>query len=378
MKHSSDRNLKLCLYFNIPSLYREVIYRCINNRYKCSWHFEDIKGAVKYFDTRVLDDVKVHHVYKIGPFEWTSRLLSLLFEKHDIYIFIGSTRNVSLFIFLLFKKFFFPHKKVVLWSHGYYGKESWMELSFLKRPLFRMADSLLLYGNFARDLMIKDGFSSKRLYAIHNSLSYPEQLSIRKSLKRTAIFDNHFKNDYPVLIFIGRLTPVKRIDIFLDAIRMLRDKKYYYNVVLVGDGVERDNLKNKVDKLGIDSHVWLYGESYNEKENGELIYNSDLCVAPGNVGLTAIHSLMFGCPVITHDDFKWQMPEFEAISAGITGDFFKRDDVNSLVDSIIHWFSKNKDRREIVRQDCYKEIDTQWNPNFQMNVISRMINETCS
>lgn len=57
--------------------------------------------------------------------------------------------------------------------------------------------------------------------------------------------------------------------------------------------------------------------------NAEFIYNADLCVSPGNVGLTAMHSLVFGCPVITHNCFEWQMPEFEAIQPGITGDFLR-------------------------------------------------------
>ena len=37
-----------------------------------------------------------------------------------------------------------------------------------------------------------------------------------------------------------------------------------------------------------------------DESNSELIYHSDLCVSPGNVGLTAIHSLTYGVPVATH------------------------------------------------------------------------------
>lgn len=57
--------------------------------------------------------------------------------------------------------------------------------------------------------------------------------------------------------------------------------------------------------------------------NAELIYNADLCVAPGNIGLTAMHAMMFGCPCISHNDFSWQMPEFEAIVPYKTGNFLK-------------------------------------------------------
>ena len=85
---------------------------------------------------------------------------------------------------------------------------------------------------------------------------------------------------------------------------------------------------------------------FDEKINAELIYNADLCVAPGNIGLTAMHVLMFGCPAISHNNFKWQMPEFESIIPGHTGDFFEYDNVEDLARSISQWFtSKRLSRR---------------------------------
>ena len=115
--------------------------------------------------------------------------------------------------------------------------------------------------------------------------------------------------------------------------------------------------------------MWFYGACYDEAANAELIYNADLCVAPGNVGLTAMHSMVFGCPVLTHNDFPLQMPEFEAICENETGSFFKRNDIESLADAISDWFGYNGSRRETIRRNCFKEIDTQWTPNHQMNIL---------
>ena len=52
---------------------------------------------------------------------------------------------------------------------------------------------------------------------------------------------------------------------------------------------------------------------YNEEANAELLYNASVCVCPAEVGLTAIHSLLFGTPVVSNDNFDEQMPEFESI-----------------------------------------------------------------
>ena len=86
-----------------------------------------------------------------------------------------------------------------------------------------------------------------------------------------------------------------------------------------------------------------------------------------------MHTMVFGTPVISHNNFPWQMPEFEAIHSGITGDFFEMDNLDSLCQCITHWFRVNHDR-EIVRKACFEEIDTQWNPYFQIQVLKKIIN----
>lgn len=65
------------------------------------------------------------------------------------------------------------------------------------------------------------------------------------------------------------------------------------------------------------------------------------------------------------------MPEYEAIKPGQTGDFFECNKVQSLARTISKWFAEKKDKREEVRQACYNEIDTNWNPYYQMDVIKK-------
>ena len=106
-----------------------------------------------------------------------------------------------------------------------------------------------------------------------------------------------------------------------------------------------------------------------------LLYSADLCVAPGNIGLTAMHAMAYGCPGISHNDFKWQMPEFEAIKEGITGEFFERDNAESLANSITNWLSTHENKREEVRNACFKEIDERWNPHKQLEIIKNVIGD---
>ena len=92
-----------------------------------------------------------------------------------------------------------------------------------------------------------------------------------------------------------------------------------------------------------------------------------MCVSPGNVGLTAIHSLTYGTPVLTHDDFNFQMPEAEAIKENISGIFFRINNANDL--------SKNQDfqKSNFNKSKVREIILTKYNPNYQKTIFDKII-----
>lgn len=51
--------------------------------------------------------------------------------------------------------------------------------------------------------MIKEGFKPEKLFAIHNSLAYDQQLAVRKELKITTVYSDHIGNENPNLFFVG-------------------------------------------------------------------------------------------------------------------------------------------------------------------------------
>lgn len=365
---------KLCMIYNTAPRYREAIFRAIDSSWNCDWYFGHTKTDIREMDISLLQRV---HYYKTwgnpNRLYWQCGIVQLLFRRdYRTFFMLAESRCLSSYILFALARWFFPKKRVYVWTHGWYGKESTLEAK-LKKWMFRQVDGIFVYGNYAKELMIEQGLPCDKIFVIHNSLDYDRQLTLRKKMKTNDIYRNHFDNDNPTLIFIGRLTEIKRLDLLLKAVALLRERGEHYNITLVGDGAMRSELEKQVQELGLSDNVWLYGTCYDELHNAELIYNADLCVAPGNVGLTAMHTMVFGTPVITHNDFKWQMPEFEAIHPSTTGDFFERGNVLSLADTISCWMLTHREQREAVRQACYQEIDTQWTPQFQMDVIKKYL-----
>lgn len=364
---------KLCLIYNTAPRYREAIYRFIDREYDCDWYFGPTKTDIKEMDTSQLKRVSFFNTYgNACRMYWKRGIIRLLFKKeYQTFFMLAESRSLTDYLFLWLARRFFPKKKVYIWTHGWYGKESRIE-GTLKLWMFRqVSGGIFLYGNYAKNLLVDKGFPEEKLFVIHNSLHYDLQKDLRRIISDSDIYQSHFGNKAPVLVFIGRLLFAKRLDLLLEAMIALKNQGETYNIVLVGEGEARKDLEAITKECGLENTIWFYGACYDEKTNAELIYNADLCVSPGSVGLTAIHAMTFGCPVISHNEFKCQGPEFESIRPGITGDFFKRGDVHSIADVISHWFLEHKTRREEVRKACYEEIDERWNPYYQMDVIKK-------
>ena len=106
-----------------------------------------------------------------------------------------------------------------------------------------------------------------------------------------------------VVLYVGRIEPLKGIDILLRAVAQLGESENVKTLIIGGDsGGDREveRLKSLADELGISSQVSFVGRV----EQGELpVYYSaaDVCVVPSwyeSFGLVALESMACGTPVV--------------------------------------------------------------------------------
>jgi glycosyltransferase involved in cell wall biosynthesis len=102
------------------------------------------------------------------------------------------------------------------------------------------------------------------------------------------------------------------------------------------------------------------GAEYNQQALGHLFERHDVCVSPGNVGLTAIHAMSFGCPVATHSDVSRQMPEASAVIPGLTGTLFDFGKSDSLAQAT--WSFVTSSDPIATAHACRSEIASRWTP----------------
>jgi glycosyltransferase involved in cell wall biosynthesis len=293
--------------------------------------------------------------------------------SYDVYIFNGEMYCISNWIAAIVCKI--RKKPVLFWGHGMYGNEKYIKKT-VRLLFYKIADYHLVYGNRSRSLMIELGFRPDKVFTVYNSLDFLVHKKMYNEIGRddlTKIRKDLFpgRSHYPVLLYIGRLTKEKKISYLLEAIELSKVKGRSYNCLIVGNGIEMGNIKLLRDSMKMTASVYLYGASYDEEVNARLIMLADCCVSPGNVGLTAIHSLSLGTPVITHSNFNNQGPEVEAIIAGKTGLFFKEDDVSDLSDVIDDFILNGK--KEQMEVECINVVRDFWNPRNQKTIFDEAV-----
>jgi glycosyltransferase involved in cell wall biosynthesis len=264
-------------------------------------------------------------------------------------------------------------RRVYFWGHGFLYEPAGLK-GFARKLFYSIAHEHLFYGARSKRIAASVGWPAERLHVIRNSLDAALQRRLRNSVSRTRAMEVRRQlfgeASSPVVICTSRLIKLRGLDMLVRAMGNLRRTGHLANLILVGDGPERRELARLAEQQEVPVH--FEGETYAEERIAELFCASTVTVAPGKVGLTAIHSMSYGVPVISHDDPDQQMPEWEAIHPGATGDTFRRGDLAQLEDCIRRW--TNRDFPDpTVQRACIEEVEARWTPEIQRSLIEQAL-----
>lgn len=363
---------KTVFILNYAPHYREFIFRKIDKELNADLYFGNIpNSSIKKMNYFSLNNFKKEFkTIKYKSLYYYIGSVKTIFKPYTNYVLTGDPQIISNWLILLLGLLL--RKNVYLWTHGWYGNEKGIK-KIIKKTYFKLAKKLLLYGEYSKKLLIKEGFKEEKLLVIYNSLDYESQLEIKKTLIKTEIYPNYFKNNYPTLFYIGRIQESKKLEQILEAMVLLKKKKLNTNLAIVGGEDGNYNFRKKISEKKLENNVWLIGPVYEEKDIANYIYNANVCISPGNIGLTALHSLIYKTPVITHNNFQNQMPEFETIIEGVNGYFFEENNINDLAKKIEQILNSSFDSFKIS-----EPIDKFWNPINQIKMLKKKFNDTCN
>ncbi len=305
---------------------------------------------------------------------WQTGLTALALDPGlDTIIYLGDWKWPSTWLSACIARL--RGKRVLYWTHGWRGRDRG-PLRLIRKSFYRLADGLLLYGNWARRIGIDEGFPTRDLYVVYTSIgAVPAEDEVveaedeRRNPLRTALFPES-PAETPVVCCSSRLGALRRLDLLLDAVSLLGAAGHPVNVLLIGDGPERGRLEAQARELGLG--IAFVGACYDESRLAEYFSISNVTVSPGDIGLTAIHSMLHGIPVISHPNRARQGPEAEAILPDETGDFYRVGDRADLAKTIRKW-TQTPFVDPAVSRACRGLIRRRYSLDVQRQVIDAAI-----
>lgn len=363
------------VYHHFPH-YRRPVIAALAESQKHSYRFfgghEDILGikAFRGDENLTIEQIGLT-VHTSGRIAITEYLASL--HDCEAIIVIGNPNISATWKIAIFARLI--GIKVLFWAHGWLKPEPWPK-RVMRNLYFRLAHRVLVYGERAVELAKASGFPKERVRVIYNSLDVEAHDNIFWKLEKIPITDLRcalrLDPTRPCLLAVSRLTDICRYDWLIEAasLPMLAEKSP--QLVFIGEGPEQMALMKQAKALNVDA-VFL-GAIYDEETVGRHVMAANVVVSPGKVGLTAMHALAFGTPVVTHGSFDNQMPEVEAIEPGISGMFFEYGNVQSLAEAIfntLHFPGSPAERRTV----CREIIARKYHPEVQRALIDEAIDE---
>jgi glycosyltransferase involved in cell wall biosynthesis len=247
----------------------------------------------------------------------------------------------------------------VLWGHGYSKRERFYR-RMLRNRLTRRADAMLTYNNIARDRLIKDGIAADRVFVALNAIDQTEVQAARshwldrpEELKAFRV--EHDLDDRPSIIFVSRLEADNRVDWLIHGFERALHRVPNARLIIVGGGPAREELESIARLKGIVAHVTFTGPIYDELALAPYMMTARAFCYPTNIGLSILHAMGYGLPVVTSDATARQNPEIEAHRPERNGLTWKHAQLDDLADVLVRLMTDD-DLRDRLGAEAHRTV----------------------
>ena len=162
----------------------------------------------------------------------------------------------------------------------------------IETPFLKVTSRVIAVSQTIKDELIRRGIPEKKITVIHNGIGDP----IRRLMSD---FSPDVESETPLRILcIGRLIPVKRFDMAIRAISVLRREFPDVHLTIAGTGPLHAELHSLVKDLDLGASVSLPGYV---SDTGELFRKSDIFVLPSETEgspITLIEAMAYAKPIV--------------------------------------------------------------------------------
>ena len=236
-------------------------------------------GAILYYGTYILKRCFIYPIDKIK----TNKLRE---KKYDVAIAFSDHLNDSYVVLEHIKA-----AKKIVWAHGLIYQYLLMSPAFEK-----------MYKKFDKIVSINH-IDQNDIFYCKPYLKYDIVNMYKPTYRTKKASDEDLGKKYgKYILSVARLEEPKDFITLIEAYNKLsNDIKKEYNLVIVGDGPDREKIKNRIEKLNLNKKVFMVGA---QSDVDTYYQHADLFVLSTKsegLGMVIIEAMGNGCPVISTD-----------------------------------------------------------------------------
>ncbi|MDB4225167.1 glycosyltransferase [Flavobacteriaceae bacterium] len=224
-------------------------------------------------------------------------------------------------------------KKIIYTEHGNFGfgrqNKTSDKLSFFLRKLFFKYKSVHICCNstFTKNLVEKRFYKGRRLQVVYNGSSLDKVINLQLLQQ----LQDKYSSNFTVGV-VGRLAGVKRVDKVIEVFNAFLKINTSAKLLILGEGIEKENLIKKVNNLSIMDNVEFLGYQ-DEIMTYQSLFNVGIIGSKNEAfGLVTIESYSIGTPILAFNDGGGVV---EIINRFVPGDVCL--DEKTMIERLIHY-----------------------------------------
>ncbi len=294
-----------------------------------------------------------------------------LFTKYDLVYVEGNPRYFSMALLATMLRL--TGRRVVLWAMVHSFRNFRLGL-LLRLFWYRMFKQVLVYSDAEANFLSSKGFN-QQIVGINNGVDYELITKAVLAWPHSRLKewrDSNGLDNRTIILSCSRLDKKNKFEQILQILPQLLKKHPNLLWCVIGDGPERITLEAQTRELGLKNHVRFLGKIYSEIEQAPWFLSSQILAHPGAIGLTLLHAMAFGLPVVTHKDARRHGPEFAAMIPGVHG-LTHGEDAQDEISSCLIELLNNQSQCQKMGQAGKKVVKDEYNTGVMVARFLRMI-----
>lgn len=310
--------------------YRKALYNELSNYYNITVLHSGDKSLVKEDRYKEVISSKT----KFLTFEIQHSLFSEVRKDYDVVI--------AMFDLHWLKNFLIPsivkkNTEFIWWGQWLTDKNI---ADYLKVYFSNKNVKSILYTESEKKRLIHEGVKEENLFVANNTFDVGERYKCFQELDKNTI------------LFVGSLDKRKELDVLLKAFsEIIEIIPKSINLVIIGDGEEKENLIKLIGKLSLKKRVSMKGKITSNQDLIEYYKKALVNVSFGQAGLSVLQSFGYGVPFITKTN-AISGGEKTNIIQGYNG-YFCEDNVESLV-HLLQILSNDESLARTLGENAYE------------------------